>query len=244
MSNLVRVTYFRGRGVAETTRWMLAAGGVAFESVALSLPEEFEALKKEGMLPFNQLPLLEIDGLRISQSLAMVQYVGRRCSFYGDGSFSAAELARLDMIQGAVKDLAGPVMGRSFNPDQAVAIQAMVTALAKFGPRLEAMVSPATGLFELGREPADAPPSGGQAALAQFTIADILTAEALHSYREVQTASPDLFPTDIDSEYPALTRLYKTVTAHPPLRAYLDSDQHWPMPGDAYVANVRTVLNR
>jgi glutathione S-transferase len=212
---------------------MLAAGDVAFESVALSLPDDFDQLKADGKLPFNQLPLLEIDGLRISQSLAMVQYVGRRCGFYGEGSFSASELARLDMIQGAVKDLASPAMGRPFNPDQAVAIQSMVTALAKFGPRLEAMLSPATGLYEdLGRE------SG------KLTIADILTAEALHSYLEVQQASPDLFTTDIGSEYPSLTRLYSAVTAHPPLRAYLDGEQHWPMPDADYVSNVRCVLSR
>jgi len=35
----VKSTYFKGRGCAETIRWMLAAAGMAFENVRLKTPE-------------------------------------------------------------------------------------------------------------------------------------------------------------------------------------------------------------
>ena len=64
----VRLTYFAGWGLAEQTRWVLAATGVEWEQVALETHEEFTALRDDGSLLFRQLPLLEIDGLKLTQS--------------------------------------------------------------------------------------------------------------------------------------------------------------------------------
>ncbi len=72
MGDTAKLHYFKGRGRAETTRWMLAVNEIEFENVSLSGPADFGNLKLAGKLPFNQLPLLEIDGLNLSQSAAMV----------------------------------------------------------------------------------------------------------------------------------------------------------------------------
>ena len=44
------LTYFRGRGRAQTTRWMLAATGVQFTNAAIDTPEELAALRASGKL--------------------------------------------------------------------------------------------------------------------------------------------------------------------------------------------------
>ena len=59
-----KLTYFRGRGRAETTRWMLAATGTEFENIAIDTPEQLAALRASGKLPFDQMPLLEHGLLR------------------------------------------------------------------------------------------------------------------------------------------------------------------------------------
>lgn len=34
---------------------------------------------EDGSIPFGQLPLLDIDGVRLAQSATIVRYVGRKC---------------------------------------------------------------------------------------------------------------------------------------------------------------------
>jgi len=51
---MTKLHYFKGRGRAETTRWMLAVNEIAFENVAAGTPEDLVALRATGTLPFNQ----------------------------------------------------------------------------------------------------------------------------------------------------------------------------------------------
>ena len=112
-----RLTYFAGWGLAEQTRWMLAAAGVEFSQVALRSHAEFEALRASGRLLFNQLPLLELDGLDLTQSQAMVRYVARRHGM--DGGSAPADAAKVDMLCEGVRDARGVVVGFPFSPDPA-----------------------------------------------------------------------------------------------------------------------------
>jgi hypothetical protein len=82
-SQTARLTYFSGRGRGEQARWMLAATGIEFENVCLETPEEFAKMKKDDMLLFGQLPLLEVDGLRLVQSQSINRYLARRAGLYG-----------------------------------------------------------------------------------------------------------------------------------------------------------------
>ena len=120
MGEFAKLHYFKGRGRAETTRWMLAANQIEFENAPLATPEDFDTLKKSEKLPFNQLPLLEIDGLNLSQSAAMVGYLARRGGFYGN---DANEAVRCEMIAGAVADFNPPAMQFAFQPDPEIAKQ-------------------------------------------------------------------------------------------------------------------------
>ena len=81
---MARLHYFKGRGRAETTRWMLAINQIAFENVPVETPKALAALRATGKLPFDQMPLLGIDGLNLSQSSAMIRYLARRGGLYGD----------------------------------------------------------------------------------------------------------------------------------------------------------------
>ena len=125
------LTYFYGRGRAETTRWMLAATDVDFQNIAIRTPQELSALRESGKLPFDQMPLLEIDGHRLSQSSAMIRYLARRGNLYGNNDTDAMWC---DLVSGVVADFAEVGIQAAFKPDSAVAVDAMEACFLKFGP--------------------------------------------------------------------------------------------------------------
>lgn len=210
--------YFRGRGRAETTRWMLAATGVAFANVAIDTPEELAALRASGKLPFDQMPLLEIDGLNLSQSSAMIRYLARRGGLYGNDNTDAMWC---DMIAGVAADFAETVIQAPFKPSEAVAIADMKERFAKFGPRFEVRIE-AQG--------------SGYCAADSMTFADVVLVEALSSYLE--------WCPEILTGMPHLKDLYQNVTGTPGIADYLASDLRYPKPGADYVIAAARVLQR
>ncbi len=212
------LTYFRGRGRAETTRWMLAATGVDFVNVPIDTADELAALRASGKLPFDQMPLLEIDGLNLSQSSAMIRYLARRGDLYGDTDTDAMWC---DMVAGVTADFAETALQAPFKPSAEIAIADLRARFAKFGTLFEARIK-AQG--------------SGFCAAARMTFADVVLAEALSSYVE--------WCPDILHATPRLTALSETVTGAARIAAYLASDLRYPKPGDDYVIATGRVLQR
>lgn len=215
---LASLTYFRGRGRAETTRWMLAAAGIAFRNVAIDTPEQLAELRASGKLPFDQMPLLEMDGHCLSQSSAMTRYLARRAGLYGKDDTDAV---RCDLIVGVSADLAEAALQAAFKPSAVVAVADLKARFAKFGPRFEAQIQ------MLG---------SGFCAADQMTFADVILAEALNGYL-------DWCPGILD-DTPGLKAMYQTVIATDGIAAYLASELRYPKAGDTYVIDVARVLQR
>lgn len=213
-----RLTYFRGRGRAETTRWMLAACQIAFDNIPVDTPEELAALRASGKLPFDQMPLLEIDGHCLSQSSAMIRHLARRSGLYGSNDTDAMWC---DLVAGTVADFAETALQAAFKPSEAKAVQDLEFRFAKFGPRFEARIE-AQG--------------SGYSSANTMTFADVVLAEALSNYLE--------WCPDILVSTPRLAALYRNVITHSGIAAYLASDLRYPKPGDEYVLAVARVLQR
>ena len=213
-----RLHYFKGRGRAETTRWMLAANGIEFENVAIETPQALADLKASGNLPFDQMPLLEIDRLNLSQSSAMIRYLARKGDLYGDTDHDALWC---DMIAGAVADFAEAAMQAAFQPTRSAAEEMLRVRFDKFGPRFEEL---------LNRQGA------GFCAARRMSFADIVLVEALSAYL-------DWLP-DILEHTHLLAALYCRVTAMPAIASYLASPQRYPMADHDYVISAARVLQR
>jgi len=56
--------YFAGRGLADQVRWVLAASNIEFTQKVITTRAKFLKMS-ERQLPFEQLPLLQIDGLEV-----------------------------------------------------------------------------------------------------------------------------------------------------------------------------------
>lgn len=215
---LAKLTYFRGRGRAETTRWMLAAAGVEFVNIPIDTPNQLADLRASGKLPFDQLPLLELNGHCLSQSSAMTRYLARRAGLYGANDTDAIWC---DLVAGVTADFAEAGIQAAFKPTAQAVIADLEARFAKFGPRFEARIQ-AQG--------------SGFTSAQTMTFADVVLCEALSSYLE--------WCPDILVDTPGLKALYQTVTAHPGIAAYLASDLRYPKPGDDYVIGVARVLRR
>ena len=216
MTNLVKLHYFPGRGRAETTRWMLAINHIKFENVPIETPEMLLALRASGKLPFNQIPLLEIEEQNLSQSSAMIRYLARSGEYYGS---TEQDAVWCDMIAGAVADFAETSLQAAFQPSKEVAVKALQERFNKFGPRFESRLS-----------------RNGLCAGGKLTFADVLLAEAVNSYLE--------WIPDILNKTPFLDDLYKKVLATSGISVYLKSPQRYPMSGSIYVIACARVLQR
>jgi glutathione S-transferase len=217
-SEMINLHYFKGRGRAETSRWMLAINEIAFQNCPLATADDFTALKVTGKLLFNQLPLLEIDGKNLTQSTAIIRYLARKGNLYGD---SADDVLMCDMVAGATADFAEAALQYAFQPTKDDGVELATKSFQKFATWFEELLSGNGGIYMVG---------------SRLSFVDILLTEALSNYHEI---SPELFDTT-----PLLNRLRLLVISQPGISAYLASSNRWSMPDDQYVIDVAQVLCR
>ncbi|XP_024413537.2 glutathione S-transferase A2 [Desmodus rotundus] len=107
MAGKPKLHYFNGRGRMEPIRWLLAAAGVEFEETFLEAPEDLEKLRNDGYLMFQQVPMVEIDGMKLVQTRAILNYIATKHNLYGK---DIKERALIDMYSEGVADLYEMIM--------------------------------------------------------------------------------------------------------------------------------------
>ncbi|XP_068251969.1 glutathione S-transferase 3-like isoform X2 [Nyctibius grandis] len=116
MSGKPRLTYFNGRGRMESIRWLLAAAGVEFQEIFFESREQYEKLIKDGVLMFQQVPLVEIDGMKMVQTRAILSYIAGKYNLYGK---DLKERALIDMYVEGITDLMQMILMFPFSPPEA-----------------------------------------------------------------------------------------------------------------------------
>lgn len=110
----MKLTYFNVRGLAETSRFLLALGGEEYEDFRYPLEvidmskhemkkDEFDKDKADGKLvtSLNKVPFLEVDGVTIPQSKSVERFLARRFNMMGSSDLEAAQI---DAICESVRD--------------------------------------------------------------------------------------------------------------------------------------------
>ncbi|KFO90810.1 Glutathione S-transferase [Buceros rhinoceros silvestris] len=113
MSGKPKLHYFNGRGRMESIRWLLAAAGVEFEECFLETKDDLIKLQKGGSLLFQQVPMVEIDGMKMVQTRAILNYIAAKYNLYGK---DLKERALIDMYVEAIADLNELLMSHLFQP--------------------------------------------------------------------------------------------------------------------------------
>jgi len=110
----MKLVYFNVRGLAETSRMLLAVAKQDYEdfryplevvdmSTHAMIKDDFDSDKKDGKLvkSLNKVPFLEVDGETIPQSITIERFLATRFSMMGS---SDLETAKIDSICECVRD--------------------------------------------------------------------------------------------------------------------------------------------
>ncbi|XP_062427097.1 glutathione S-transferase-like [Rhea pennata] len=108
-----KLYYFCGRGRMESIRWLLAAAGVEFEESFLETRDDLLKLEKSGALLFQQVPMVEMDGMKMVQTRAILSYIAAKHNLYGK---DLKERVLIDMYVEALMDLDELLMHHPFQP--------------------------------------------------------------------------------------------------------------------------------
>ncbi|XP_043486269.1 glutathione S-transferase-like isoform X1 [Polistes fuscatus] len=92
-----KLTYFAGKGLAEAIRFIFSYAGVEFEDITFDSNDWPTKIKPT--TPFGLVPMLEVDGKKISQSVAISRYLAKQFKLTGKDDWEDLEIdATVDTI--------------------------------------------------------------------------------------------------------------------------------------------------
>lgn len=199
---LIYFDFHGGRG--EPARLALFIGGVEFEDRRLGF-DAWPAVKAE--MPFQALPVLEVDGKALAQSNSINRFVGRLAGLYPNDPWQAA---LCDEIMDAVEDSTQLIVATfTIKDDDAKKIARQ--ALAE-GPLRLALQQLQARLKQRG---------GQYFADKRLTVADL---KVFAWIKDLKSGNFDYIPTDLpDRAAPLLVQHFERVKNHPKVVAYYAS---------------------
>lgn len=219
MSEKVVLHYFNGRGKMESIRWLLAAAGVEFEEVFLTKREHYEKLVNDGALMFQQVPLVEIDGMQLVQSRAILNYIAGKYNLYGK---DLKERALIDMYAEGTTDLMELISMSFLTPPEN-----KQTHLSNIEQKANERFLP---VFEKGL------------ANSHFLVGNQLSRADVHLL-EASLMLQELFPT-ILATFPKIQAFQEKMKALPRISQFLQpGSARKPPPDEALIKTVKEVLS-
>ncbi|KAJ1150367.1 hypothetical protein NDU88_003161 [Pleurodeles waltl] len=204
----------------ESVRWLLAAAGVEFEEEYLENREQFEKLIQDGVLLFDQVPLVEIDGLKIMQTRAILNYIAGKYNLYGK---DLKERAYIDMYVDGTGDLMTLMIMSFFLPpdDKKKSLDFIIQrATSRYFPAYEKVLQTHCKYFLVGD---------------RLSWADVHLLEAILMIEEIDAT--------ILSEFPNLQAFKVRISSIPTIAQFLEpGSKRKPPPDDKYVETVKTIL--
>ncbi|CAF3453115.1 unnamed protein product [Rotaria sp. Silwood1] len=94
-----KLYYFNGRGRAEVARLIFAAASQKYEDIRYER-DEWPSHKDE--TPLGQIPVLEFDGVKLPQSMAIARFLAKQFQLAGKDNF---EQAKVDAVADTLSDV-------------------------------------------------------------------------------------------------------------------------------------------
>jgi len=197
-----KLTYFNGRGLAETTRLILAQAGVDYEDVRIE-KDKWPELKPT--MPFGKVPVLEVDGEIISESRAIARFVAKENGLAGKDTLEAA---KCDMLVDAFYDLFSNMAKWRQETDEAAKVEMFKFFATETVPPVLKSI---TTILEK---------NGGSGYLVgdKVTWADIAVAYGLQGIDQLGPAHG----IDVLANFPQLKSLIDRVLNLPNIKAWID----------------------
>ncbi|XP_058033253.1 glutathione S-transferase-like isoform X1 [Ahaetulla prasina] len=221
MAGKPKLHYTRGRGKMESIRWLLAAAGVEFEEQFLETNEDLEKLRSDGSLLFQQVPMVEIDGMKMVQTRAILCYIAAKYNLYGK---DLKERALIDMYVEGTTDLMGMIMMFPLQPAENKEKQRALIierATTRYLPVYEKILKDHGQNFLVGN---------------QFSWADVHLLEAILMVEE--------FKSDALTKFPLLQAFKTRISNIPTIKKFLQpGSQRKPPLDDNMLAQIKKIFN-
>jgi len=189
--------YFNVKALAEPIRFLFAYGNVEYEDVRVTR-DEWPALKPT--MPMGQMPVLEVDGRRVHQSVSMARYIAKRVGLAGENDW---ENLIIDTAVDTVNDFRLKIAVVSYEPDDEVKAKKLITLNTEVIP------------FYLEKLDNLAKDNNGHLALGKLTWADVYLAGVLDYLNYMAK-------TDLLENHANLKKVVDTVYALEPIKAWLE----------------------
>lgn len=195
------LTYFDfdgGRG--EVARLTMLLGGIAFEDKRIA-GKDWPALRDS--TPFRSMPMLEVDGTLITQSNAIIRYLGKLAGLYPKDDWQAT-LA--DEVMDAIEDITtkiGNTLALEGDAKKKAREALAAGPIPRFLQQLEARLKAGGGEWFVEK---------------RLTVADL---KCYQWVRWLKSGALDDIPADIvDRHAPLLAQHLERVRNHPKIAAY------------------------
>ncbi|PIK42419.1 glutathione S-transferase [Apostichopus japonicus] len=223
MTETPKITYVRGRGLAEVSRLIFAAKDIEIDEEYITSKAEFEKLRTTGKLMFMQLPLVEIDGLCLIESQAQEHYLGQKYNMIGSNDKEMGNVYMLYTGARSFQILCQPTW-IIFHPEEKwddCRKEAVKKARERYLPPYEKVLTENGTGFLVG---------------SSVTIADCALFNIL-SYIDEGADYGNLL-----DEFPRCKSFVTTFSAIPGVKKYLDSPRRFPPPDKEYAAEALAIL--
>ncbi|KAL3673701.1 hypothetical protein V7S43_001398 [Phytophthora oleae] len=193
----LKLTYFPFPGRAEPIRLALFISGIPFEDERIGVDE---LNRRRSTLPFNQLPVLDVNGVVVSQALAILRYVGTLGGLYSPSDIM--EALRIDesfsLIDEFYSSYAWNASYFEKDPTKQMKLRSILAeeTLPNTMRLLEERVSKWNGRYSVGD---------------RLTVADLAIYSLLWTFQSGRIAG---VPTSVVAPYTKLVNIYETVAAH------------------------------
>ncbi|XP_003703954.2 uncharacterized protein LOC100881165 [Megachile rotundata] len=191
-----KLTYFPVKALGEPIRFLFSYGGVEFEDFRFNR-EDWPKLKPD--MPFGQVPVLEVDGKKVCQSVAISRYLAKQFGLAGKNDWEALEI---DSTVDTIHDLRAKIGAYHYEPNEQAKAEKLKIAqelVPYYLERLDAQVKKNGGYFVGGA----------------LTWAD-LTFVALLDYLNFMMGH------NIIEKYDNLKQLQEKVLAIPKIKSWVD----------------------
>ncbi|KAK4872788.1 hypothetical protein RN001_014817 [Aquatica leii] len=195
--NKYKLTYFAIKAIAEPIRYLLNYGGIQFEDVRI---KRDTWINHKPDMPFGQVPVLEVNGKKVHQSLAICRYLGKQLKINGNTDWEDLEI---DSMADTINDLRAKIALYHYETDEEV----------KKSRKLPLYVE--TLPFYLERFEAIAKSNDGHLAIGKLTWVDFYFAGLIDYFNY-------MLEKNIIEDYPHLKEVINNVVGIPSVKEWIE----------------------
>ncbi|XP_035670542.1 hematopoietic prostaglandin D synthase-like [Branchiostoma floridae] len=195
MAPKYKLTYFDVRARGEPTRLLFAAAGVEYEDVRITF-DQWPAHKDS--TPMGVLPILEVDGITLSQSMSIARFIARETGLDGKTRLERAQAdAFVDELEELIPKMAGVVVFAKDEKDKEEKSKELDKLIAERLGKCEKLSG-----------------SDGHLVGNSLLWCDLVLFNIAHNIEEVYKAGTM-------QDYPKLTKVCDTVKANPRIAKWM-----------------------